>query len=491
MSNDADGLLSRTATGVRWTVFGRVAIQVLGLGFAIALARLVTPEEFGVYGMAFVVLQLAMYVEAMRLEAAIVQARDVAPSDMTTVAVFGFVFGCTTATVFLLAAPLVGVVFDLPESVVVLRVMSVVVVIRSIFLVHRALLKRRLLFRRQTIIDITTVLAGGSAAVAAAAAGWGVWALVVYLVVRVLVECAGTIIAAPWLPSASPSRRALKRLLRFGVPSSGSELLLYAQFNLTDIAVAGIYGSAPLGFFRQANALLSKPVAYFDDVVNRLAFPVMSRRWHATGDVGSGYLRAFAMMTAAAAPAAVAMALLAPELVGVFYGERWVAAVPLLQLLAPLALFRVWQPLTSAAFHALGQPFEEFRVNAGVVLGLAALLWFTRDLGINFTVLSLVAAFAIHAVATHTIVCRLVGIPWQRLAGRLVAPATGCLAMAAVALLGRFVVPDLPHGLTLLVLAPPVCASYVGVLHVVDRGLLAEARDWMTGRVGRRNIADA
>src|SRR5690606_15009620 len=135
------------------------------------------------------------------------------------------------------------------------------------------------------------------------------------------------------------------------------------------------------GFYQQAQALLNKPVAWFDDVVNRLAFPVMSRHWHMTGDIRRGYTRAFGIVTAAAAPAAAAAGLLAPELISVLYGPAWSASVPLLQILAPLGLLKVWQPLTSSAFRAVGRPSTELRVNIAVVAVLGLLLWLLRGQG--------------------------------------------------------------------------------------------------------------
>jgi len=482
VEDGVDELKARTGEGVRWLMFGRIGVQIVSLGYAMALARLVTPAEFGVYGLAFVVLQFALYVDNMKVDSALVQARDASETALSSAAAFGALFAVAVATTIFLLAPTIAALLQSSEIAKVMRVMSAAFVLRSFFLVNRTLMRRRLMFRSQAVVDLAKVALGGGFAVWAAANGWGVWALVAYFLGRTLVDCVGTIVVAPWRPSAAPTLPALTDLLRFGLPSSGSELLVYAQYNLADLAVGRWHGLAPLGFYQQAQALLNKPVAWFDDVVNRLAFPVMSRHWHLTGDIRRGYTRAFGIVTAAAAPAAMAAGLLAPELIAVLYGPAWAASIPLLQILAPLGLLKVWQPLTSSAFQAVGRPSAELQVNVAVVVILGVLLWLSRGHGARGAAFALVAAFTTHAVLSHFALRRFIGLRVQDVLGRLAAPTIGCAVMASVAWAIRLFALEQRPLVMLLFSGCAIVAAYFGVLRLVDKKLMADAFSWLTRR---------
>lgn len=475
-------LKDSTGEGLRWLMFGRIGVQAVSIGYAMALARLVTPVEFGVYGVSFVVLQFVLQFDSLKVDAALVQAREATDESLSSAAVFALALSLAAATAFFLLAPAIAVIFQSSEVAAAIRVMASVLVVRSLFVVNRALIRRRLMFRAQALIDLAKVLLGGAFAVWAAARGWGVWALVAYFLGRTIVECVGTIVAAPWVPRTAPTLGATRQLLRFGLPSSGSESLVYLQYYLADLAIGRWHGLAPLGFYQQAQSLLNKPVAWFDDVVNRLAFPVMARHWHMTGDIRRGYTRAFGIITAAAAPAAAAAGLLAPELIGVLYGPAWDSSVPLLEILAPLGVLKVWQPLISSAFQAVGRPSAELRVNIVVAVVLGVLLWLLRGFGARGAAFALVIAFATYSVLSHLALRAFVKLGLRKLVARLTAPFLGCVAMAIVAWSIRLVAPDFPNLAMLGVQGCAIIAAYAFTLRVFDPMLMGDALGWLTRR---------
>lgn len=482
-SDPVDVLLrERTRSGVRWSVVGRLVVQVVSLGYAVVLARLLTPDDFGTYGIALVLIQLVLFADAFRLEAALIQSKDTTEGALSAAAVFAAGFGIVASLVVILLAATLGDFFRLSSAAPLLVAMSGVYVLRSLFIVNRVLIRRRLLFGALVAIDVAKVAIGGVVAIILAARGAGAWALVGYFLSRVFVEMAGSMIAAPWRPRAWPDVRSLPALLRFGLPSSASELLVYAQLNLTDLFVGRYLGAAALGLYQQAFALMSKPVSYFDDVVNRLAFPLMARKWHASGNLASAYARSFAIVTAAAAPGATATAVLAPELIRVVYGPQWTGAIAILEVLAPLALLKVWQPVISAVFHARGRPMIEFVVNAVVVVLLALLLWASRGAPASTAALATVAAFAAAALAGHTIVTRWLGLRQGAALRMLAGPAVACAGMAAAGMAARQLLSKGGDLVVLVCAAVGMTAVYAVVLRAINRGLFEDAVSWVAHR---------
>ncbi len=476
---DEAELRARASSGVRWLMYGRMAIQLVSLGYAMALARLLTPEEFGVYGLAFVVLQLGTFIDGLRVESAVVQLHRADDAALSSAAVIGFLFGTVVVGLVWLLAPQLAVALDADGIVVtILRVMVAVFFVRGLFLVNRALLRRRLLFRRQVLVDLAKVSLSGALAVYAAAQGFGVWSLVVYYVARTVIEAVGTVIAAPWVPASYPNSRATRDLLRFGLPASASEVLVYAQLNLGDLFIGRVHGAAPLGYYQQAFGLMNKPTAYFDEVMRRLALPVLSRKWHSGGELGSAFSQAVSVVTAAAAPAACAVALLAPELVRVFYGPQWEAAIPLLQILAPLGLLKVWQPLFSAVFQAQGRPAVEMAINLATVLVLSVLLVFAVGEPPSRAAASVVIAAAFYAVACQIVLLAWTGVGPLGFLKKFVAPAVGCLGMVGVVLALRPFLDSASDVASGAVLGVTVLVVYTILLRVLDPDLFQQALRW-------------
>ena len=410
-----DRLPSLARRGLRWVFWGRIALQVVSLGFAVVLARVLSPSAFGLYGLAFVVLQFVNQIEGLRIEAALVQVKSLDEEKLAGGWSFALLFGAAaTAVLFLLAGPL-SELFGQPELKQLLEIGSLVFVVRAVFLPARVRLRRSLRFKALTVVEILRIVPAGVVAILMAVAGYGAFALLGYYLIRELVGgIALLVISKRWVWPSSSVRQA-RSLLSFGASSSASELVVFLLFNLPDLFVARFLGASPLGQYRQGVALVGRPVAFVDDILNKLAFPVLSRAWGDVAVVKAGFLNSIKILMALALPLLGLTYLLADEFVALLYGSQWKDAVPVVQVLAAIGIARILQPLNSAVFHASGAPQLELKINSVALVVLVASLWFAHPTSIREVALVVAVAYVLLSLIGLHFAAKIVGVSWVSL----------------------------------------------------------------------------
>ena len=487
---DRVAIAGHARKSVRWVFWGRIVLQLVSLAFTFVLARLLDPGAFGLYGMAFVILQLVNYVEALRLESALIQAAGPSRDEVSAAWGFALTFGAVCAGLTYGLSSACASILEAPALASLLRAGSLVFLVRAVFFPARVHLRRELRFRSLTLIEILRVVPSGLVAVWLAWSGFGAWALLAFYLLRELVGGLFMAVAAgPWkLPSVRFGR--IRTLLPFGVSSSTSELLIYGLYNAPDLFTGRFIGIAPLGNFRQGVALVNRPIAYVDDVLNKLAFPFLSRVWVDPDAVSAGFRRGLALLFAITLPISVLTFVLADEFVRILYGIQWNAAVPVVRIIAVAAVARILHPLNSAVFHAAGRPSTEVRLNlAGFVL-LLTLLFVVRPDGIvaisyivagTWLLLALVGLVFSSRTAFCSLADVLAAARW---------PVVATAAMSAVTSLAATLLNDVSLLLRTGGVAVVGLGTYLLVLSLLDRGLLKSAVSTVFRRPGTKRESD-
>lgn len=462
------GVQAGAGAGLRWVTFGRLALQLVGLGYMVALARLLDPAAYGVYGMAYVAVHLGLYLEAFKVEDALIQARAPGAAAWDAAWRFGLAWGAAAAVLLALTAPLVAWMFDDPAATPLVQGMAGVFVVRALGLVHRARLRRALRFKAVVGVRLAGLLAGGTVGVGAALAGAGAWSLVAYMLVQEAVAAAGAWWAEPWRPGRRGSRADLARLMRFGGPATVNDVAMYAQFNLVQLVVGRVFGAAPLGLYRVGSALAQRPLAYVQENTSQVAFPVFARMAEAPERLRGAFLAAFHLWVLAVAPIVMLLVVFARDLVDVVYGAQWLAVVPLLPLLAGIQASTTLQGLVSRLLLARGRPRIDLVLHAGAVLLLVPALWLAWPHGLATVLAAAAACFAAQNVAGLSLLGHWFGWTAGDVLRRLL-PAGLTAAAVGVAVGGML--PTLggwPSWARLLLGGALAGGAYLAVLALVD-----------------------
>lgn len=437
-------IADRARSGALWSGASALAIRVTSFASGVVVARLVAPEQVGVFVVALTVQVIVVSASELGVGSAIARLTDrveeVAPTAVTLALVSS---GLLAAAMALLAEPIARW-FDVPDAVWPLRIMALTIVCAGASSVSNGLLMREFAGRRRFVAEGGNTVVATAVLLVLVVLGWGAMALALSRLAGQLTSSTLLIMLAPrrFLPGFN--RHEARRLLRFGLPLIGASTLGFATVNLDNVAVGRISGAAPLGAYSLAFNVASWPFSILTSMVYSVTLPAfagvdgedLNRRVH----------RALAATAAVAVPAGALLSALADPLVLTIYGSTWQAAV------APLAVL--------AAFGIVRAPLD--------VLGNLVV---ARGLTRAYLALQ-VATFAAAAVLIPLLVVRwgALGAAWAlgAVTVGVVAPGVIGLVTVLVKVPLRLIVTAVARP---LLLAPVVAVSaHVSAVFVVDRG---------------------
>ncbi len=434
-------LTRRTATAAQWQFSSAIVHATLQFGVGVLLARLLPPEDFGLVALAFVFTGLAGLFSTLGLRPTLVQRRELTPRHVRVGFTVSALLGAGVAAALLLLAPLSTFVFPNEDLPAVLRLISLLFIIRGLGTVSGALLQRDLDFRKIFFIGTTSYVLGYAVvAVTLALLGFGVWSLVAGSLSQALVETVliVAVVRHPMTPLLAS--RELKDLLKYGVGFSANNLLVYAADNGDRFVIGRWLGDAPLGLYTRAFALMNLPQLYFTTTVRSVLLPALSKVQDDQGALARAYVATMAMTTLFAAPVLIGMIVAAPHMIVGLYGPNWTGSIVPLQILAAFGLFRATYPLGSVVGNATGRVYwvagiTLVYVSLVVAGGILATPW-----GIEGVALAVGLAVAVMFFGVSHLSLRITGLRWRSLLsaqapGLLVAMLVGASALVVRLLL--------------------------------------------------------
>ena len=325
----------------------------------------------------------------------------------------------------------------------VLRVLSLAVVLRGTAVVADALMRRHLEFRRAFFIEAGSYALGfGGVAVTLAWRGYGVWSLVLGILVQTLIVSVAQLAAVRHPLRPLLARRELADLLGFGFPAAASGCVNYLALNGDYFVVGRLMGATNLGLYSRAYGLMNLPQTYAAAVMSSVMFPAIAQVQSEPARARAGYLMVTRLTAIVAAPAMAIMVMVAPHLVRFVYGPQWSGAVLPLQILAIAGYFRALYHLGGVVARALGRVYGElWRQLAYAAVVIGGTLAGSRY-GLPGVAMGVSVAILFMFVATANLAMKATGTSWPVYMGvqrdaLLTASFTSVVALAVRILLER------------------------------------------------------
>ena len=433
------------------------------------LARLLTPEMFGLVAMANVALMLMASLRDVGLGQAYVQREMGSPEELRLAANTTFYLMLfTNAVLFVLAAslaPLVGRFFENPEVVPLLRAITLIFLLEGLISGPSMVLRRRLDFRRLGYAEIGASLASATVAISLAILGFKAWSLVWGQVAGRVVEGSALYWLSGWRPRFEFSSKLARELFGFG-KHLWAFSILSAVGGVLDRAIVGrTLGAASLGIYHMGSNLANLPAQQISFLVNRITFPALARMQGDPARMAAALRKALAHVSIVTLPVTAGLIVAGPQLIGTVYGPRWEAAVPVLQVLALFGMTLSISSVTGPIFQAMGRPqvllftsiFHQL-----VYVGL--LLWWGRY-GIQGILWAVVVPVQLSAVIAFVLVLRYLKVSFVWIFGPCLRAATAAFGMFAALWMVRLFLEatQLLLPIQLVVLAILGVAIYVGL----------------------------
>lgn len=388
-SLDAD-LKGRSVRGGAVTLLAQGSKLIIQTVSALALARLLTPEDYGLVGMVGTFTGFAALFTDLGLSTATIQAPEIRHRQISTIFWVNMASSLLLALVVVALAPAVAWFYGEPRLTLITEVLAVPFVLGGLTVQHQALLRRQMRFTALAIIEVLALLFGVTIAILAAILGAGYWSLIAMLLAGPSGVALGVWLASNWWPGLPTRWSDARGMLAFGAHLTGFHVLNYFARNVDNILIGRVWGAHALGFYSKAYGLLTLPLAQITAPVTAIAVVTLSRLSKEPDRYRSCYRRCLSLIAFVTMPVAVFLVVMSDEVIHVVLGPQWSEAAHIFMFLGIAAL---WQPVASSTGWLLvsqGRTAEMFWWGAaasfvtvcGIVLGLP---WGTTGVAAFYT----------------------------------------------------------------------------------------------------------
>lgn len=333
-------LESRSARGGALTLAAQVLKFCISTGATIVVARLLSPQDYGLVGMVVVLTGFLGMFQYLGLPAATIRWPELTHAQVSTLFWVNVVLSTVLALVVLASSPLLVWFYNEPELVGIAAGYALVIFLTGLSIQHLAILQRQMRFVAFAAIDIGAAALGLGAAIVAAWRGAGYWALVINQIVFSVTTIAGAWTACRWRPSLPKRNSGVGSILRYGGNLTGYSFTSFLAQNLDNALIGKFWGAYQLGIYSRAYQMLLMPIGQIIMPLATVAVPVLSRLADAPERYRNAYLRIVERIAMLTMPLIALMVATSDWIVLLLLGPRWIEAGRIFMLLGMAAIFQ-------------------------------------------------------------------------------------------------------------------------------------------------------
>ncbi|MDT4330079.1 lipopolysaccharide biosynthesis protein [Methylomonas sp. MED-D] len=363
---------------VKWNYLGVVIKGVSQLAVLGVMARLLTPEEFGLMALALVAVKFGGYFSDFGLSAAIQQKDEIDDADIQSSFWFSLVTGVVFCAVTVWLAEPLSVFFESPKLVPVIQLMAFNFVLIGAAATSTGLIKRRMQFKYLSILEtVNYLISNGLIGIVLAYLGYGVYSLAIANLSQSLILLIACYFKTKHTLRINLRMSAYKHILTFGGGYSVASFMTFVGSNIDHILVGKFFESAELGLWNRSRNIISLPAYNLLVSITRVLLPAYSRYQQQPDLFAQLYLKSLTMTGFFLIPVGAGMYAAAPQLVDVLLGANWQSAVPFVCMSALFVPIEMLASVAATACSALGVLSMQIRLQIYLlILSIPAMLYY-------------------------------------------------------------------------------------------------------------------
>lgn len=446
-----------------WSTIQNWGSQFASLGVFFVLARLLSPADFGLVALASVFLAFIEVFLRQGFTQALIQKQELTSQDINTAFWSNLAIGMALTAISALIAPIAAAFFKQPQLIPVLQTLSATFTIASLGSVQQALLERKFAFKAIAVRSLIGTTAGGIIGIALAIGGLGVWSLVYQ---QLTAETIGMLVlwgASDWRPKWQYSMASLRAFYRFGISILAFSFLDFLNKRADDFLIGYFLGSVALGYYTIAYRILTVMTQLLVQTTSTVAMPMFSRLQEDREKLRKAFYRVTQITNLIAFPTFISACALAPELILLLFGQKWLPSVPVMQVLSLVGMLRAVAYFKGVVFIALGKPaWRLWLALFATILNLIAFSIAVRW-GIVAVAWSYLISICINLPIGQWAIMKLLYIPVVEYLHQFVAPLIGSGLMAIAILIAKQILPSYLHPAIVLVTCSAIATLVYGL----------------------------
>lgn len=368
-------LKKQTVSGFKWVFAFSISQKFLSFCTSVVLARILMPADFGLFALAFVLIDGFGLFKNLGIGQALIQRKDEVEEASDTAFIILPLVGFLLFVLLYALAPFGAQLLGNTTITSLVRILGFIFVISCFSQVPGSLLNKNLQFKEKAISEICATISYSFVSIFLAINKFGVWSLVYGYIVKTVVQTAMFWFYAKWRPHFRFSKKIAVQMLNFGKFLLAGNILSFLRGNLDNVFVGKMLGVTMLGYYALAFNISTFLNDYIIDRFSTVLFPAYSKIQDDTDDLKTAYLKVLKYILIISVPFVLILFLLAPEFLKIVYGDKWLPAISVLRILCFAGLIKAVSGTTNPIFLAKGRTKTDFYLTLIPTSLFFILLW--------------------------------------------------------------------------------------------------------------------
>ena len=386
-------LKNKVVTGLFWTFGERIITQGISFVLSIILARILMPSEYGVIALVLVFINIANVFVSTGLGEALIQKKDSDESDFSTMFYCSFVVSVFLYVILFFLAPYMAAFYNNSELTWVLRILALILPVSSFNTIQQAYVSKKMMFKKFFLSNFCSAIVAGIIGILMAYNGYGVWSLVAQFLIGSVVGTIVLFFTIKWRPKWLFSITAAKELIGFGWKLVTANLINTVYGELRGLIIGKNYSMADLAYYNRGNQFPSLIISNINTTISKVIFPALAEVNDDPSRLKNVTRRAMKITAYLTFPLMIGLMSIANSFILVLLTEKWLFAVPFLQICCVYWLFQPMQTANWQAIKALGR--SDLLMNLEIIKKLIGLLLLL--ISMNISVYAIAISYALFA----------------------------------------------------------------------------------------------
>jgi len=355
MMNNRTTTKAQVISSLLWKLMEQGGTQGIQFIVSIVLARLLLPEDYGIIALVTIFIIIANVFVRSGFNTALIQKKDANEADFSSVFYLSLFVASLLYVILFFAAPLIAAFYDEPQLILALRAISVTLFFGAFNSIQNAVVARKMQFKKLFFSSLGAIVVSGTVGIVMAYAGFGVWALVAQQITNQLLITIILWFTVKWRPRLLFSFERVKGLFSYGWKLLVSALIDTLYMELSSLIIGKMYNVEMLSFYNRGKQFPSLIVTNINGSIQSVMLPALSSQQDNRKRVRDMVRRSIVTSSFVIFPMMVGLAVIAEPLVKILLTEKWLPAVPFLQIYC--LIYALW-PIHTAnlqAINALGR----------------------------------------------------------------------------------------------------------------------------------------
>lgn len=453
-----------------WVFFLRIFNEGFSLLRLIILARILSPNDFGLMGIALLTMSILETFSETGFQQALIRKREDIKSYLDSAWTFLILRGFVLFVILYFIAPYAAVFFNTPEAKPIIRVIGFSILFQAFTNIGITYFKKELEFNKEFIYQLTGTLADFIVAISAVLILRNVWALVLGLLAGNITRCFVSYLIHPYRPRLNFALEKVKELFGFGKWILGSSVLIFLITQGDDILVGKLLGTTALGFYQLAYRISNLPATEITHVISQVTFPAYSKLQDNIPKLREAYLKVLQITAFLSFPIAGLIFVLTPDFTRIFLGEKWMPMVPAMMVLCIFGVTRSIGATMGPILYSTGKPKIQTKVSGIQLIAMAMIIYpLTIRWGILGTSLAVVIPNILVLILITIEVKNIIDATYKEFFMSVIIPIIAVFIMFLVVFLAQKFLLSGGTIFSFLTLVFAGSVVYIGTIYLYDR----------------------